>query len=48
VAPSQRSCEDEVKDGRVDATDRVGSYYTYFTVFFVLDLMSIIVFCLDL
>jgi hypothetical protein len=33
VAPSQRWCEDQVKDGRVDATGCVRPCYPYFTVF---------------
>jgi hypothetical protein len=36
VAPSQRSREDQVKDGRVDATGCVRLCYPYFTVFIVL------------
>jgi hypothetical protein len=44
VAPSQRSCEDEVKGGRVDVTGYVGPCYLYFIVFYVLGDRSIIVF----
>jgi hypothetical protein len=37
VALSWRSREDQVEDGRVDATGCVGPYYHYFAVFDVLD-----------
>jgi hypothetical protein len=36
VASSQRSCGDEVEDGRVDATGCIGLFYPNFVVFFVL------------
>jgi hypothetical protein len=48
VAPSQRSCEDQVEDRRVDVMDYVGPCHTYFVIFYVLDTMDIIVFYLDL
>jgi hypothetical protein len=48
VAPSRRSREDQVKDGRIDAMGCVGHCYHYFAVFDVLGHMSILVFCFDL
>jgi hypothetical protein len=44
VAPSQRSREDKVENGRVDATDCVGPCYPYFAIFDVLDPRGILVF----
>jgi hypothetical protein len=35
VASSRRSCEDEAKDGRVDATDCIELFYPNFVVFVV-------------
>jgi hypothetical protein len=34
------------EDGHVDTINYVGSYYPYFTVFYVLDFRGILVFCL--
>jgi hypothetical protein len=36
VASSQRSCRDEVDDGRVDVIGCIRFFYSNFTVFFVL------------
>jgi hypothetical protein len=44
MAPSQRSCEDQVEDGRVDVTGCVRTWYPYFTVFYVLGTRGIVVF----
>jgi hypothetical protein len=44
VAPSRMSREDQVEDGWVDVTDDIGPCYPYFAVFYVLDLMGILVF----
>jgi hypothetical protein len=41
VAPSWRSCEDQVEDERLDAT---GCCYSYFIIFYVLDTRDILVF----
>jgi hypothetical protein len=48
VAPSRRSCEDQVKDEHVDAMGCVGPCYPYFVIFMVLDHRGILVFFLDL
>jgi hypothetical protein len=51
VASSWRSCKDQVKDGWVDTTDCIRPCYPCFTIFIVLDPMSVLVFlvfCLDL
>jgi hypothetical protein len=48
VASSWRSCKDEVKDGRVDATGCIGLFYPYFTVFVVLGPRGILVFWMGL
>jgi hypothetical protein len=44
VAPSQRSCEEQVEDGRVDATGCVGPFYPSFVVFHVLSPRGSLVF----
>jgi hypothetical protein len=44
VAPSQRLRRDKVEDGQVDVRGCVGSYYTYFTVFYVLGPRGIVLF----
>jgi hypothetical protein len=44
VAPSWRSCEDQVEDRWVDAMDYVGPCYPYFAVFIVLGHRGILVF----
>jgi hypothetical protein len=36
MASSQRSCEDEVEDGRVDATCCIRLFYPNFAIFIVL------------
>jgi hypothetical protein len=43
VAPSWRSREDQVEDGRVDALGYVRPCYPYFVVFIVLGHMDIFV-----
>jgi hypothetical protein len=48
VAPSWRSHEDQVKDGRVDVMGYIRPYYAYFVVFYVLGHRDILVFCLGL
>jgi hypothetical protein len=51
VAPSWRSCADQVKDGRVDAMGSVGPCYPYFAIFIVLGprgIVVILVFCFGL
>jgi hypothetical protein len=48
VASSWRSCKDEVKDERVDATGCIGLFYPYFTVFVVLGPGGILVFWMGL
>jgi hypothetical protein len=48
VAPSRRSHEDQVEDGRLDVTGCVRLCYPYFAVFIVLDTRGILVFCLGL
>jgi hypothetical protein len=44
VALSQRLRQDQVEDGRVDATCCVGSYYSCFVIFYVLCLRGILIF----
>jgi hypothetical protein len=44
VASSQRSCEVEAEDGRVDAMGYVGSFYFKIVVFIVLGSKGILVF----
>jgi hypothetical protein len=44
VAPLRRSRENQVKDGRVDATDSIGPCNHYLVVFFILDPRDILVF----
>jgi hypothetical protein len=44
VAPTQRSREDQVEDGWVDATGYVRPFYPNFVVFPVLDLRGTLVF----
>jgi hypothetical protein len=44
VAPSCRSREDEVEDGRFDAMGCVKPWYPYFAVFYVLSPMRILFF----
>jgi hypothetical protein len=44
VAPLRLSREDQVEDGRVDATGCVGPCYPYFIVFIVLGPRGILVF----
>jgi hypothetical protein len=48
VASSQRSHEDEVKDGRVDAMSCIRLFYPNFAVFIVLGHMCILVFWMGL
>jgi hypothetical protein len=48
VAPSRMSHEDQVGDGRVDATDYVGPCYHCFAIFLVLGPRGNLVFCLGL
>jgi hypothetical protein len=48
VASLWRSCEDEVKDGRVDATGCIGLFYPNFIIFVVLGPKGILVFWLGL
>jgi hypothetical protein len=48
VAPSQRLRQDRVEDERFNATGYVRPGYPYFTVFYVLAHMNIIVFYLNL
>jgi hypothetical protein len=43
VAPSQRLCQRQAKDGRVDETGCVGPCYPCFAVFFILDHRGVIV-----
>jgi hypothetical protein len=43
VTSSRRSCGDQVEDGWVNATDCVGPYYAYLSVFFVLGTRGILV-----
>jgi hypothetical protein len=40
IAPSWRSCENQVKDGWVNAMGCIGPYYPYFVVFIVLGPMT--------
>jgi hypothetical protein len=44
MAPSQRLCEDQVKDGQVNVTGYVEPCYPYFAVFDVLDPRGILIF----
>jgi hypothetical protein len=44
VAPSQKSREDQVENGRVDATGYIGPCYPYLSIFFVLAPRGILVF----
>jgi hypothetical protein len=44
VAPSWRSCEDQIEDGWVDMMGCVGSCYPYFVIFIVLGYRNILVF----
>jgi hypothetical protein len=44
VASSQRSCGDEVKDGRVDATGCIRLFYPNFVIFIVFGTKAILVF----
>jgi hypothetical protein len=44
VARSRMLCQNQVKDGRVDAMGYVGPGYSYFAVFYVLDPIGIVVF----
>jgi hypothetical protein len=44
VAPLWGSREDQVEDGRVDATGYIGPCYPYFAIFFVLGTRGILVF----
>jgi hypothetical protein len=48
VASSQRSCEDEAEDGRVDVTYCIILLYLKFTVFTILGPESTLVFWLSL
>jgi hypothetical protein len=51
VAPSRRSCVDQIDDGWVDAMGCVGPYYPYFTIFIILypsGIVVLLVFCLRL
>jgi hypothetical protein len=43
VASSQRSCEDEAEDGRVDVTSYIKLFYPNFAIFFVLSHMGSLV-----
>jgi hypothetical protein len=44
MAPSQRLCEDQVKDGQVNVTGYVEPCYPYFAVFDVLGPRGILIF----
>jgi hypothetical protein len=44
VAPSQRLCQNQIENGRVDTTGCVGPCYTYFAIFYLSDPRSIVVF----
>jgi hypothetical protein len=44
VAPSQRSRENQVKDGWVDVMGYVGPYYPCFAILFVLGCRGVLVF----
>jgi hypothetical protein len=44
IASSRRSCEDEVKDGRVDVMGYIKSFNPYFIIFVVLDTRDILIF----
>jgi hypothetical protein len=44
VTSSWRLCPVEAEDGRIDATDCVGSFYPNFVIFTVLGLRGILVF----
>jgi hypothetical protein len=44
MALSQRSCEDEAKDGRVDAMGCIRLFYPNFAIFVVLGHRGILVF----
>jgi hypothetical protein len=44
VASSQRFRQNQVEDGRVDATGYIRPCYPYFAIFYVLGHMSIVVF----
>jgi hypothetical protein len=51
MVSSQRLCEDEVEDGRVDAVGCVRPYYPYFAIFVILGprgILVFLVFCLGL
>jgi hypothetical protein len=48
VASSQRSCENEVEDGRVDAMSCIRLFYPNFIIFIVLGHRDILVFWLSL
>jgi hypothetical protein len=48
VASLQRSREDEVEDGRVDATDCIGLFYPNFVIFIEIGTRGILVFWLSL
>jgi hypothetical protein len=43
VAPSQRLCQSQVEDGRVDTIDCVGSCYLCFVIFILLCHRDIVV-----
>jgi hypothetical protein len=43
VAPSQRLCQSQVKDRRVNAMGYVRPYYPCFAIFFLLGLRGIVV-----
>jgi hypothetical protein len=44
ITSSRMSCEDEVKDGRVDVMGYIKSFNPYFIIFVVLDTRDILIF----